>query len=83
MHELMEFQMNEVEKNVLEHAKLTLEIGSRLGLSANGLHKISPDVARQAHQRVAESIELLQFIERILYDRASERGENRPTTIFA
>jgi hypothetical protein len=64
---------NEVERNVLMYAELVWEIGSLLESSARSLHKISPEVARQTHERVADCIEFLEFIERVLCDRASKR----------
>ena len=67
---------NAVERNVLMYAELVWEIGNLLESSAKSLHKISPEVARQAHQRVADCIEFLEFVERVLYDRSSN-GQTR------
>jgi hypothetical protein len=69
---------NEIERNVLMYAELVWEIGNLLESSATSLHKISPEVARQAHQRVADCIEFLEFIERVLHDRASKRPMSQP-----
>jgi len=68
---------NDLERNVLMYAELVWAIGSLLESSARGLHKISPEVARQAHQRVVDCIELLEFIERVLHDRASQRPRSQ------
>jgi hypothetical protein len=64
--------MNQVERNVLMYAKLASEIGNLLGSAAKSLHKILPDIAQKAHERVTDCIDLLQSIECLLYDRASE-----------
>ena len=64
---------NAVERNVLMYAELVWEIGNLLESSAKSLHKISPEAAQEAHQRVADCIEFLEFIERVLYDRASKQ----------
>jgi hypothetical protein len=69
---------NKVERNVLMYAELVWQIGNLLESSARSLHKISPEVARQAHQRVADCIEFLEFIERVLHDRASKRPRRQP-----
>jgi hypothetical protein len=69
---------NEVERNVLMYAELAREIGNLLESSARSLHKISPEVARQAHQRIADCIEFFEFIERVLHDRASKRPMRQP-----
>ena len=72
---------NEVERNVLMYAELVWEIGNLLESSAISLHKISPEVARQAHQRIADCIESLEFIERLLHDRASQRRTSQPLRV--
>ena len=72
---------NEVERNVLMYAELGWEIGNLLETSARSLHKISPEVARQAHQRIADCIEFLEFIERVLHDRASQRRMRQPLRV--
>jgi len=72
---------NEVERNVLMYAELVWEIGNLLETSARSLHKISPEVARQAHQRIADCIEFLEFIERVLHDRASQRRMRQPLRV--
>jgi hypothetical protein len=72
---------NEVERNVLMYAELVWAIGSLLESSARSLHKISPEVARQAHQRVVDCIDFLEFIERVLHDRASQRPMSQPLRV--
>jgi len=69
---------NDVERNVLMYAELVWEIGSLLESSARSVHKISPEIARQTHQRVADCLEFLEFIERVLHDRASQRPTSPP-----
>ena len=72
---------NEVERNVLMCAELVWEIGKLLDSSARNLHKISPEAARQTHQRVTDCIQLLEFIERVLHDRASKQPMRRPLRV--
>jgi hypothetical protein len=72
---------NEVERNVLMYAELVWEIGNLLESSARSLHKISPEVARQAHQQIADCIEFFEFIERVLHDRASKRPMSQPLRV--
>jgi len=72
---------NDVERNVLMYAELVWAIGSLLESSARSLHKISPEVAREAHQRVVDCIDFLEFIERVLHDRASQRPMRQPLRV--
>jgi len=63
------------------YAELVWEIGNLLESSARSLHKISPEVARQAHQQIADCIEFFEFIERVLHDRASKRPMSQPLRV--